>query len=419
MPKLIAVEEAQALVLENTRQMHVETVEMLDAPGRVVAEDLTSDVDINGFDDAAMDGFAIKAVDIAEASPEKPVELKIVDVVGAGALYDGELQHGEAVRIMTGAAMPAGADANIKIEDVTVTGEGTAGDTVLFTIPEKTGVNVRKAGEEAKAGEQVLAAGSSVNAACVGLLASTGNTSVPVYGRPKVGIISIGTELVDSTTVPGFGMKRDSNRHTLAAMARDAGAEAVLFPVVPDIPEEIEAVYRKAIAECDYVVSSGGACGGDFDYITQIITSLADIKFEYVNMKPGKAQTFGVTPDGKLLFGLSGNPAASATGFEILVRPSLLKAQGRTDGFRPVVKATLEGSPRKKGKRRHLMRGIVEADGKGGYIAKPLAKQSSALIGATSQSNCFIVIPEGDGKAESGMEVDCIRIDAAEGTVFA
>lgn len=418
MSKLIAVEEAQALVLESTRLMPVETVEMLDAPGRVVAEDLTSDVDINGFDDAAMDGFAIKAADIAEASSDNPIELKIVDVVGAGALYDGELQHGEAVRIMTGAAMPAGADSNIKIEDVTVTGEGVTGDTVAFTIPAKEGTNVRKAGEEAKAGEKVLAAGSLVNAACVGLLASTGNTTVPVYGRPRVGILSIGTELVDSSTVPGFGMKRDSNRHTLAAMARDAGAEVILYSIVPDIPDAIEAAYRKAIDECDYVVSSGGACGGDFDYITQIITSLADIKFEYVNMKPGKAQTFGVTSDGKLLFGLSGNPAASATGFEILVRPSLLKSQGRKDLFRPVVKAALQKGPRKMVKRRQLLRGLVKADGKGGYTAQPLDKQSSALIGATSQSNCYIVISEGEGKVENGMEVECIRIDIPEGSAI-
>ncbi|MGI6220927.1 MAG: gephyrin-like molybdotransferase Glp [Coriobacteriales bacterium] len=415
MPNLIAVEDAQNLVLEFTTLMPVETVAMLDAPGRVVAADLTSDVDINGFADAAMDGFALKAADIAEASDGNPIELKIVDVVGAGAVYDGELQHGEAVRIMTGAAMPAGSDVNVKIEDVQVTGEGVTGDTVLFTIPAKEGANVRQPGEEAKAGELVLAKGTLVNAAAVGVLASTGNVEVPVYGRPKVGVISIGTELVDSSTVPGFGMKRDSNRHTLAAMARNAGAEVILYPIVPDVPEKIEAAYREAIAQCDYVVSSGGACGGDFDYITQIITSLADIKFEYVNMKPGKAQTFGVTPDGKLLFGLSGNPAASATGFEILVRPSLLKAQGHTALFRPMVKAVLEGNAKTKGPRRHLLRGCLKSDGNGGYVASPLAKQSSALIGATSQSNCFIVIPEGSVKAESGMEVTCIRIDMPEG----
>lgn len=418
MSNLINVENAQALVLEFSRPMPVEIVDMLDAPGRIVAEDLTSDVDINGFADAAMDGFALKAEDIAACSPENPVELKIVAVIGAGALYDGELQHGEAIRIMTGAAMPEGTDTNVKIEDVQVSGEGLVGDAVSFTIPAKVGTNVRKPGEEAKAGELVLAAGSLVNAATVGLLASTGNTSVPVYGRPKVGVISIGTELVDSATIPGYGMKRDSNRHTLAAMARDAGAEVILYPIVPDVPEEIEAAYCKAIAECDYVVSSGGACGGDFDYITQIITSLADIKFEYVNMKPGKAQTFGVTPEGKLLFGLSGNPAASATGFEILVRPSLLKAQGHKELFRPTVQAILDGDPKKKGSRRHLLRGSLKADGNGGYIATPLSKQSSALIGATSQSNCFIVLPEGDIPSTEGMEVTCIRIDMAEGTVM-
>ena len=418
MSKLVPVEEAIETILEFTKATSVEEVPLMEALGRAVAADLSSDVDINGFDDAAMDGFAIIAADIEGASPDNPVELEVVDTVGAGYLYQGTLQRGKAVRIMTGAAMPDGADSNIKWEDVQVTGGGVAGGTVIFTSPCKPGTNVRKAGEEARAGQKVFSAGDVVNAAGVGLLATTGNVSVPVHRRPRVGVMSIGTELVDSSTVPGMGMKRDSNRYTLAAMAREAGAEVTMYPIVPDDYDEIRKVYLEMVAQNDVVVSSGGACGGDFDFITQVIASVSDIKFEYVNMKPGKAQTFGVTEDGKLLFGLSGNPAASATGFEVLVRPALLKMQGRLALERPVVKARLGRAVKKKGGRRFLLRGRVERAEDGGLVATPNKNQSSAVIGATSESNCFIVLPEGEYPVEEGMEVVCIRVDLPEGSVI-
>ena len=417
--ELIPVETAQEIVLASTREMPVEKVALLDALGRVVACDLVSDVDINGFADASMDGFAIKSADVAEASGEHPATLRIVDVVGAGYLYKGVLQSGEAVRIMTGAAMPEGADANVKIEDVEVTGDGLTGETVIFKKPVKAGANVRQAGEEAKAGQTVFLRGDKINPAGVGLLATTGNTSVPVYARPRVGVISIGTELVDSSTVPGMGMKRDSNRYTLAAMARDAGAEVTMYPIVPDEPEAITAVYSRAAAENNVVVSSGGACGGDFDYVAQVISTLGEVRFEFVNMRPGKAQTFGVTPDGTLMFGLSGNPAACATGFEVLVRPALRKAQGYRELVRPYAWAKLgEYSGKKKEMRRFFVRGVLEQGANGEYTAVPLKKQSSALIGTTSKCNCYIVLPEGGAPVAPGMDVKCIRIDLEEGTVI-
>jgi len=419
MAELIPVETAQEIVLANTPEMPVEEVSLLDALGRVVARDLVSDVDINGFADAAMDGFALKAADIADASAEHPVTLKIVDVVGAGYLYNGELKSGEAVRIMTGAAMPEGSDTNVKIEDVEVSGDGLTGQTVTFREPVQAGTNVRQPGEEAKAGQTVFLRGDKVNAAGAGLLASTGNTSVPVFARPRVAIISIGSELVDSSTVPPMGKKRDSNRYTLAAMARDAGAEVTMYPIVADEPEAIVASYTKAAAENDVVVSSGGACGGDFDYVAQVIGSLGEVKFEYVNMRPGKAQTFGVAPDGTLLFGLSGNPAACATGFEMLVRPALRKAQGHRELARPSVQAKLgDYKSKKKEIRRFYVRGVLERDADGELAAIPLKRQSSALIGTTSQCNCFIVIPEGGAPVAPGTDVECIRIDLEEGTVL-
>lgn len=411
MPTLIPVESAQEQVLQNVKEMPVEEVCLLDALGRVVARDLVSDTDINGFADASMDGFALKAEDIASASEESPVALKIVDVVGAGYLYKGVLQNGEAVRIMTGAAMPEGSDTNVKIEVVEVSGEGLTGDTVIFKEPAKAGSNVRPQGEEAKAGDKVFSKGDEVNAAGVGLLATTGNTSVPVFSRPRVGVLSIGSELVDSSTVPPMGMKRDSNRYTLAAMAREAGADVTMYPIVADEPDAIREAYAKAVAENDFVVSSGGACGGDFDYVAEVIGSLGDVKFEFVNMRPGKAQAFGVAENGTLMFGLSGNPAACVTGFEILVRPALRKAQGHRVLYRETVKATLtEFKGKKKETRRFYMRGLLERQEDGGYAVTPLKKQSSALIGSTRACNCFLVIPEGGAQIEPGSQVECLLV---------
>lgn len=414
----IPLEEARSIVLENTPLMPVEDVPLLDALGRVVAEDLESDIDVNAFDDAAMDGFAIIAADTADATEKNPAKLRIVDIVGAGAVYGGVLQPGEAVRIMTGAAMPKGADTNVMIEKVEVTGDGGIGETLLIKNPQITGDNVRKAGEEAKAGQVVLPAGSKVTAAGVGLLATTGNCTVSVYRKPIVGIISIGTELVDPEELPADGMRRDSNRYTMAAMAIDAGAEVRMYRIVPDEPDSIRSTYETAIAECDYVVSSGGACEGDFDYVGQIASDLGDVKFNFVNMRPGKAQKFGIIPDGTLLFGLSGNPAASATGFEMLVRPSLLKAQGCKELDRVFVNARYAGSEsRSRLPRRFFMRGILSRGDDGEYIATPMQKQSSQLIGETAKSNCYIEIPEGDGTIEPGDTIRCMRIDVAEGTV--
>lgn len=417
MQNRIPLEDARKIVLENTETMPVEKVPLLDALDRVVAEDLRSDIDVNAFDDAAMDGFAIIAADTADATASNPTRLEIVGVIGAGAIYDGVLQPGEAVRIMTGAAMPKGADTNVMIEKVKTTGDGGIGEKLIIDAPQEAGNNVRKAGEEARAGEVVLAAGSKLTAAGVGLLATTGNFEVPVYKQPIVGIISIGTELVEPQKLPANGMRRDSNRYTIAAMALDAGAEARLYPIIPDEPQTIRDVYERAIDECDYVVSTGGACEGDFDYIGQIASELGDVKFNFVNMRPGKAQTFAVMPNGTLLFGLSGNPAASATGFELLTRPSLRKAQGYRNLGRMYVEAELAGDKACKRKpRRFFMRGTLSKGENGGYIATPMRKQSSQLIGETAKSNCFIDIPEGKGTIELGETVKCMRLDVEEGT---
>lgn len=414
---MIPVEEARTTILDAVRLMPIAQVPLQEALGRVIAQDVVSPIDINPFDNSAMDGFAFKHEDVASASESAPVSLQIVAHIGAGYHYDQEVQHNQAVRIMTGAPVPAGCNCVEKIENVHVTGNGSVGDAVLISRPVKEDRNIRHAGEEVKAGGTLITAGTIIKPATIGLVASTGSATVPVFKRPKVGVFSLGSELVVQGTPLQAGQLYDSNSFELAAQAAQAGCNVVRYGTVPDDEQAIEHLVSQAIDECDFVVTSGGASAGDYDYITQIAEKLGRVSFKYVNMRPGKSQTFAVIRDTPFM-GLAGNPAAAAVGFEMLVRPALLKMQGYSVLVRPIHKAALIGDCRKKDPRRNYMRGVITSDGKGGFLATPAKKQSSALYGALSNGNCLITIPEGVEFVANGTLVDCVRIDLPEGTVL-
>lgn len=353
---MISVDEARQRAIElagNARfRMPVEEVDLFAAVGRVAAADLTSDIDVAPFDNTAMDGFAVVASSLKDASEEAPVDLEIVDWVGAGVVSEVVLKPGEAIRIMTGGIMPQGADAVVKIEDTTFTGDGGVGEHVrIFAPVSKT--NVRKAGEEAKAGDVVVREGEVIRAATVGLLASTGNTVVPVHARPKVGVISIGTELVAPSVKPEPGKIRDANAYVLGAYALELGCEVNLYPIVRDDEAAIRALFEQAIDECDFVVSSGGASNGDFDYAIETVRDLGEVVFDCVSLRPGKAQAFGCVGD-TLVEVLSGNPAAAAVGFQLFGRPALRAMQGYAELDRPVSDAILAQPDAQEGSSRFL-----------------------------------------------------------------
>ena len=414
---MVPVEDARQLILDNSSLMDVVLVDLEDAFSSYVAEDLVSDMDIAPFDNTAMDGFAFRAADVAMATEDAPVPLEIIGHIGAGYIFDGTVGKGQAVRIMTGAAMPQGADCVEKIENVTCTGEGTLGDRVLIGKPVEEGRNVRKAGSEIRQGELVMRAGERVDSAAAGLLASTGHPKVPVYRRPRVGIMSLGSELVEPDILPGPGMIRESNSYALSAAVKAAGCEPVNLHAVRDDEGQIRDTLARLVETCDLVVSSGGASAGDYDFITQVADSLGEVYFKYVNMRPGKSQTFAVI-DGVPFLGLAGNPAAAAIGFEVLVRPALLKMRGAKQLERSVQMAALCKDMKKKDPRRNYLRGRVERTDDGGLIAIPADKQSSAMLTALHQSNCLIVQPEDLVEFPQGTPMRCIRIDIEEGTVI-
>ena len=418
MSEMISLEEARALVLSHVRPLPVETVPVLGAVGRVAAADLASDIDIAPFAHSAMDGFAVRASELAEASTESPVELDVIAEVAAGDVFEGVIGAGQCVRIMTGAPLPADADAVVKYEVVdAVSGDGKPGSRVAFRAPADARANVREAGEEARAGEVVVGRGEVVGAAGVGFLASCGITEMPTYRRPRVAVIAIGSELVAPTEVPAPGKIRNSNSYALAACAQAAGAVPVVLPIVEDTHEALAAAVRDAAASYDFVVTSGGASNGDFDFIKPVVEELGQLLMTTVNMRPGKAQTFGLV-DGTPVFGLPGNPAAAYVGFEMIVRPALRKMQGFSRFERPVVKARLSTDAKKRDPRRIFLRSTLSKDAAGDYVVAPAKNQSSGLFGPIQRSNCMAILPEGLESRTAGSVVECVLLDVSEEIVL-
>ena len=417
MPEMISLEEARALVLSHAAPLPVETVPVLEAVGRVAAADLKSDIDISPFAHSAMDGFAVRAAELAEASQEAPVELDVVAEIAAGDVFEGSIEAGQCVRIMTGACLPADADAVVKYEIVgVVEGDGKPGSVVSFAAPTKVGSNIRAAGEEAHAGDVIVEAGDVLTAAGVGFLAGCGVLEVPVYRRPRVAVIATGSELVPPSEVPGPGKIRNSNSYAMAACAREAGAEAVMLPIVQDTFEALRDAVAAAAREYDFVVTTGGAANGDFDFIKPVVAELGELMMTTVNIRPGKAQTFGMV-EGAPVFGLPGNPAAAYVGFQLLIRPALRAMQGYRFMDHPVVRARLTADEKNRDPRRIYLRANLTRTAEG-YEVTPAKNQSSGLFGPIQKTNCLAVMPEGTEPQPAGSVVDCLLLDIPEEVVL-
>lgn len=414
MKDMISLEEARALVCGAVALTDVEEVGLLDAVGRVAASDLTSDIDVSPFAHSAMDGFALRAAEIGTATEEAPVVLRVIAEIGAGDVFAGVIGAGECVRIMTGACLPDDADAVVKYEIVAVVeGDGRTGSTVSFAAPTKVGSNIRPAGEEARAGEVVVAAGEVISAAGVGFLAGCGVLEVPVCRRPRVAVIATGSELVPPTEVPGPGKIRNSNSYAMAACASRAGAVPRILPIVEDTYEALRAAVDAASREYDFVVTTGGAANGDYDFIKPVVADLGELKMATVNMRPGKAQTFGLV-NGTPVFGLPGNPAAAYVGFELIIRPALRTMQGYGFLDHPVVRARLTQNEKNRDPRRIFLRGTLTRAADGVFEVTPARNQSSGLFGPIQKTNCMAVLPDGTEPQPAGTMVDCILLDVPE-----
>jgi molybdopterin molybdotransferase len=412
----ISVEDARDMLFARCARLGVESVPILDALGRVLAADAVSDVDVAPFDNSAMDGYALRAADVAGASEDAPIELEVLEHVGAGAWPERAVGTGQSSRIMTGAPMPEGADSVVMVEYTTpLAGDGGAGGRVGIGRAVTEGENVRRRAEEVSTGDVVLAAGDVLGAAAVGLLAATGHETIDVYRRPRVAVLSTGDELVEVSEKPGPGKIRNSNSYSIAAQVRLAGGVPERYGIVPDELEATREAIGRAVEETDFVVASGGVSVGDFDFVKPVLEELGDMDFCKVAMRPGNPQTMG-SIRGVPFFGLPGNPTSTYVGFEIFVRPALRLMQGFSTLDRPVVKAVLAHDVKKRPDRRYYLRARLDRDESGRFVAQLSGRQSSALLTAAHKGNCLLVLPEGVDRFDEGTDVDAMRLDVEEGT---
>lgn len=406
MKQSITVAEAREIILGAIRPLGAEKVAIPESLGRVLAESVGSPWDIPPLDNTAMDGFAVRAADVARASPDHPVTLEVIEDLPAGRIAAGTVTSGTAIRIMTGAPIPAGADAIVRVEDTRA--EGTQ---VLVMAAVPPGEHVRRAGEDVKEGEKVLEPGVILTAAAIGMLSSLGRAFVRVTQRPRVAVLSTGDELVDVDGDRRGGRIIASNTYSLAAQVRECGALPIALGIAPDSREAIEAKLREAMT-CDVILSSGGVSVGDYDFIKDVLESLgSEMKFWRVAMKPGHPLAFGLL-GGRPAFGLPGNPVSCMVSFEQFVRPALLRMMGHRDLFRPVVRARLRETLRQKPGRTSFVRGIVTRE-RDGLAVRATGSQSSGVLLSMVRANGLIVFPADRGELREGSEAEVQIIDPA------
>jgi molybdenum cofactor synthesis domain-containing protein len=397
---VIPAAEARAYVLERCPALPAHRVALADATGLVLAETVVAREDVPPFVNSAVDGYAVRAVDVAVA----PVELRVVAEVAAGASTDLVVGAGEAVRIMTGAPLPQGADAAVMVED---TERVDGGARVLVRRPASAGTAVRGVGDDIAAGTELFAAGTEVRPAVAGVLASVNVTTPLVVGRPRVAVLSTGDELVDDGSPLAPGQIRESNKTMLVGLVREAGCEVIDLGVVRDDEAALEAVLRGAIESCDAVVSSGGVSMGDYDVVKAVLSRIADMRWMQIAIKPAKPFAFGLlaAADGRQVpvFGLPGNPVSSLVSFELFARPALRQMGGHRHVDRPVVVAVAdEGLPRRPDGKTHYQRVVAAFADDGRVHVRTVGAQGSHQLAATSLANALAVVPDGDGVAPGG-----------------
>lgn len=403
---MISVEEALKTILNTCRPLGLEKVALLNATGRVIGEDVDAPRNIPSAANSAMDGYAMRSADTKGASALKPVKLKVIETIPAGALPRKTVGEGQAARIMTGAVIPKGANAVVRREDTLESGR-----TVHIKVAATPGQDIRFAGEDVQHGENVIAAGSLLGPGHIGMLAALGKAFVSVYQRPRVAILSTGDELVDIDTDPAPGKIVNSNSYSLAAQVLGAGGIPILSAIVRDTKAELADAFQAA-CRADVILSSGGVSMGDYDFVKDVMGDIGNaMRFWQVAMRPGKPLAFGAI-GGTPLFGLPGNPVSCMVSFEQFVRPSLLKMQGHTRILRPTVTAVSAQDIKKGAGVKNFLRAVVEKE-KGRYIVRLTGEQGSGILKSMVAANAFIVLDEKTIAVKKGEKVTVQVLDGS------
>ena len=386
---MIPLSDAQERVLAGCNLLDEALVGIEQARGLVTTETVVARELVPPFDNTAMDGFAVRSADVADA----PVSLAITGTMGAGAPPDITVGQGEAVRIMTGAVIPPGADSVVMVELTSADGSVV---TVAQSVPE--GNHIRRAGEDLRVGQTVFGPGEVLSPGHLGVLASLGTYEVRVRPRARVGVITTGDELVDGPQPLVAGQIRDSNRHTLLALLAEAGCEPVDLGRSQDDEAEIAAGIRAGVEKCDALLTSGGVSMGDYDYVKKVLDEIGDMSWMQVAIKPAKPLAFGVV-DGIPVFGLPGNPVSSMVSFELFARPGLRKMMGHPEcnwHRQPVVGRAIEQLHRRPDGKTHFARVRVEY-AEGEYWVRSAGGQGSHQLSAMAAADALAVLPDGDG----------------------
>jgi molybdopterin molybdotransferase len=399
------LEDAQAFVLESCPPLDAVEVDRTVAGGLVLASSIVAGEVVPPFDNTAVDGYAVRSEDVATV----PVELRVVGELPAGMAPTVRVGAGEAIRIMTGAPMPEGADAVVMVED----SERVGDDGVRLTRSVPAGASVRRAGDDVHLGDQLFAPGTTVTPAVDAVLASVNATRVRVYRRARVAVLSTGDELVDDGSPLRIGQIRESNKTMLAGLLAEVGCEVVDLGVVRDDEAELERVLRAAAAECDAIVSSGGVSMGDYDVVKAVLGRVADMTWMQIAIKPAKPFAFGRL-DGTPIFGLPGNPVSSLVSFELLARPALRRMMGHHRLARvSIVALADEPLDRRPDGKVHFVRVNGEFGDDGRYHVRPVDAQGSHQLAATALADAMAVVPDGPGVSAGGdVAVVLLRGDA-------
>ncbi|OPL13920.1 MAG: hypothetical protein AVO39_02675 [delta proteobacterium MLS_D] len=401
------VEESLELILDFVAPRGVEKIPLTECLNRVLAEDAYSNRNIPPRDNSAMDGYAVKCRDLGNASPEQPAVLRSVEEIPAGTSPEKRIGEGEASRIMTGAPIPDGADAVIKIEDVAV-----EDDIVRCFTPVEEGENIRKRGEDVIEGEAVIAAGTHIQPAHMGMLAATGHALVPVYRRPLVAIIATGDEIIDLDGDLSSEKIISSNSYSLYGQIIEAGGIPLPLGIARDTKQDLLSHFTMAKDRAQVVISSGGVSMGDYDLVQEVLTELgARVEFETVAQRPGKPFTFatmGTIP----FFGLPGNPVSTMISFEQYVRPALRKMTGQKKLFRRTARAVLDENITKKNNLTYFIRGKATWRD-GNFTVVTTGEQGSGILKSMVLANVIIVLPRGITHARRGDEVTIQLIDTS------
>jgi molybdopterin molybdotransferase len=405
---MLSVEEARARILNEIAPLETIEAPLAESPGLVLARDIVAQEDMPPFANSAMDGFALLSKDSQPQNGQSP-RLRVIGSVAAGYVADNPVIEGTAMRIMTGAPVPSGADTVIQVE--LTRSDSPDSNWVEILEPVAPGNNIRPSGEDMRSGQTILRAGMEIGPWEVGILATLGWARVPVVRRPRVAILGTGDEVVDVDQPLTPGKIRNSNSYLLEAAVRRAGADALRLGVARDTVESLREKFGEAM-HCDLILTTGGVSVGDFDLVKNIMTEQGAINFWRINMRPGKPVAFGHIGHVPLL-GLPGNPVSTAVTFELFGRPILRKMLGHTRLLRPLADVIVEDGVSERVTRRHYVRAHVEwRDGR--FVARTTGNQGSNILSSLVNANAFIVVPEGGTVIHPGDSAKAMMLDWPE-----